>query len=387
MFMKKHQLLLIAATAALLVSCGNKGAMTGDNSFPVQTVTPQSATLQSTYPAVIRGIQDVEIRPKVSGFITKICVNEGQTVKAGQLLFVIDNVTYEAAVRQAQAAVNTASAALNTAKLTYENSKKLFANKVIGSYELQSAQNSYESAEAQLAQAKASLASAKENLNFCYVKSPANGVVGTLPYDEGALVSASSVEPLTVISDISTMEVHFSMNEKEILDLTKTAGTADKMIASFPPVHLQLADGSTYQHEGKVAKVSGVIDEATGSVQMIAQFTNPEHLLKSGGSGSVVIKHTNPQALVIPKSCTVELQNKIFVYLLGSDNKAKYTEITVEPQNDGVNYIVTGGIKAGDKYISNGITKLTDGAAVTPITPEEYAKRIKQAEGMGAMQK
>ena len=174
--------------------------------------------------------------------------------------------------------------------------------------------------------------------------------------------------------------------EESLLNLT-VAGTAEKVVASFPPVHLQLADGSTYQHEGKVAKVSGVIDEATGSVQMIAQFPNPEHLLKSGGSGSIVLKHTNPQAIVVPKSCTVELQNKIFVYLLGADNKAKYTEITVEPQNDGNNYVVTGGLKPGDKYVTNGITKLTDGAAITPITPEEYAKRIKQAEGMGAAQK
>lgn len=385
--MKKNKMLLIAATAALLVSCGNKGAMTGDNSYPVQTVSPQSATLQSTYPAVIRGIQDVEIRPKVSGFITKICVKEGQTVKAGELLFVIDNVTYEAAVRQAQASVNTASAQLNTAKLTYENSKKLFANKVIGAYEMQSAQNSYESAEAQLSQAKAALVSAKENLSFCYVKSPSNGVIGTLPYKVGALVSSSSTQPLTTVSNISTMEVYFSMNEKEMLELSKTAGGMTDAISKYPPVYLQLADGTTYQHEGKVAKVSGVIDQTTGSVQVIAQFPNPEHLLKSGGSGSVVVKHTNNSAVVIPKSCTVELQNKIFIYVVGNDNKVKYTEITVEPQNDGNNYIVTGGIKAGEKYVTNGVTKLTDGAQITPITPEEYAKRIKQAEGMGAMQK
>lgn len=385
--MKKNKMLLIAATAALLVSCGNKGAMTGDNSYPVQTVSPQSATLQSTYPAVIRGIQDVEIRPKVSGFITKICVKEGQTVKAGELLFVIDNVTYEAAVRQAQASVNTASAQLNTAKLTYENSKKLFANKVIGAYEMQSAQNSYESAEAQLSQAKAALVSAKENLSFCYVKSPSNGVIGTLPYKVGALVSSSSTQPLTTVSNISTMEVYFSMNEKEMLELSKTAGGMVDAISKYPPVYLQLADGTTYQHEGKVAKVSGVIDQTTGSVQVIAQFPNPEHLLKSGGSGSVVVKHTNNSAVVIPKSCTVELQNKIFIYVVGNDNKVKYTEITVEPQNDGNNYIVTGGIKAGEKYVTNGVTKLTDGAQITPITPEEYAKRIKQAEGMGAMQK
>lgn len=380
-------MLLIAAAAALLVSCGQKGAMTGDNSYPVQTVTPQAATLQSTYPASIRGIQDVEIRPKVSGFITKICVKEGQTVKAGQLLFVIDNVTYEAAVRQAQASVNTASASLNTAKLTYENSKKLFANKVIGSYEMQSAQNSYESAQAQLAQAKAALVSAKENLNFCYVKSPSNGVVGTLPYKVGALVSSSSAQPLTTVSNISTMEIYFSMNEKEMLELAKTAGGMADAISNYPPVYLQLADGTTYAHEGKVAKVSGVIDQTTGAVQVIAQFPNPEHLLKSGGSGTIVVKHTNNQAVVIPKGCTVEVQNKLFIYVLGADNKVKYTEITVEPQNDGNNYIVTSGLKVGQKYVTNGITKLNDGASIKPITPEEYAKRIKQAEGMGAMQK
>ena len=360
--------------------------MTGDNSYPVQTVSPQSATLQSTYPAVIRGIQDVEIRPKVSGFITKICVKEGQTVKAGELLFVIDNVTYEAAVRQAQASVNTASAQLNTAKLTYENSKKLFANKVIGAYEMQSAQNSYESAEAQLSQAKAALVSAKENLSFCYVKSPSNGVIGTLPYKVGALVSSSSAQPLTTVSNISTMEVYFSMNEKEMLEhivcQMETERGLDRA-AAIADMRFNFIE----KHEGKVAKVSGVIDQTTGSVQVIAQFPNPEHLLKSGGSGSVVVKHTNNSAVVIPKSCTVELQNKIFIYVVGNDNKVKYTEITVEPQNDGNNYIVTGGIKAGEKYVTNGVTKLTDGAQITPITPEEYAKRIKQAEGMGAMQK
>ncbi len=377
-------MLLIAATAAILVSCGNKGATMGDNSYPVQTVSPSSATLQSTYPAVIRGIQDVEIRPKVSGFITQICVKEGQTVKEGQLLFVIDNVTYEAAVRQAEAAVNTASASLNTAKLTYENSKKLYASKVIGSYELQSAQNSYESAEAQLAEAQASLMSAKENLSYCYVKSPANGIIGTLPYKVGALVSSSSTDALTTVSDISTAEVYFSVNEKEMLDLVKDAGSHDSVVTTFPPVHLQLADGSMYEEEGKVAKVSGVVDQTTGSVQMIAQFPNKKHLLKSGSSGSIVVTHTDDAALVIPKSCTMEVQNKLFLYVLDNDNKVKYTEITVESQNDGNNYIVTSGIKSGDKFVTNGITKLTDGYVITPITPEEYEKRIKEAEGMSA---
>lgn len=389
--MRKKKMLLIAAAAALLVSCGEskQNMNMGDNEYPVQTVGTQSATMQSTYPATIKGIQDVEIRPKVSGFITEVRVKEGQTVGAGQVLFVIDNVTYQAAVRQCKAAVNTASASLNTAKLTYENSKKLFASKIIGSYELQSAQNTYESAQAQLAQAKASLASAEENLSYCYVKSPANGVIGSLPYKVGALVSGSSASALTTVSNISTMEVYFSMTEKDILDMTKTHSGINAAISAYPPVKLQLADGTVYSHEGKVVKMSGVIDPTTGSVQMIAHFSNPEHLLKSGGSGAIVVPHSNNSAIVIPQSCTVEVQNKLFVYVLGANNKVKYTEITVDPQNDGKTYIVTSGLKVGDKYVTNGLTKLTDGAEIKPITPEQYQKKISDAaelsKGQGTM--
>lgn len=380
-------MLLIAAAAALLVSCGGKGNMKfGDDEYPVQTAGTQSAALQSTYPATIKGIQDVEIRPKVAGFITEVRVKEGQAVSAGQVLFVIDNVTYQAAVRQAQAAVNTASASLNTAKLTYQNSKKLFASKIIGSYELQSAQNTYESAVAQLAQAKASLASAKENLSYCFVKSPATGVVGSLPYKVGALVSSSSASALTTVSNISTIEVFFSMNEKDILNMTKTDGGMKAAIAAYPPVKLQLADGSIYDHEGKVVKMSGVIDPTTGSVQMIAHFPNPNKVLKSGGSGAIVVPYSNNSAIIIPQSCTVEVQDKHFVYVLGAGNKVKYTEITVDPQNDGNNYIVTSGLKAGDKYVTNGVTKLTDGMQIKPITPEQYDKKIKDAEKLGSIQ-
>lgn len=378
--MRQKKMLLIAAAAALLASCGNKGNMGfGDNEYPVQTVSTQNAAMQSSYPATIKGIQDVEIRPKVSGFITEVRVKEGQTVKAGQVLFVIDNVTYQAAVRQAKAAVNTASASLNTAKLTYENNKKLFASKIIGDYELQSAQNTYESAEAQLAQAKATLASAEENLSYCYVKSPANGVIGSLPYKVGALVSASSASALTTVSDINTIEVYFSMTEKDILDLTKSHSSINAAISAYPPVKLQLADGTIYEHEGKVVKVSGVIDPTTGSAQMIAHFSNPQHLLKSGASGTLIVPHNNNSAIVIPQSCTIEVQNKRFVYVLGSDNKVKYTEITVDPQDDGKNFIVTSGLKVGDKYITNGITKLNDGMEIKPITPAQYQKKIADA--------
>lgn len=379
--------LLIAAVALLLASCGNKGNIKmGDNEYPVVTIGSQNAQLQTTYPATIKGVQDVQIRPKVSGFITKVCVQEGQAVKAGQLLFVIDNTTYQAAVRQAQASVNSAKSQLNTAKLTYENSQKLFKSNVIGSYELQSSQNSYETAMAAVAQAKAALASAQETLGFCYVKSPANGVVGSLPYKVGALVSAGSVDALTTVSDVATVEVYFSVTEKDILDLTKTAGSTHAAISAYPPVKLLLSDGTTYKHPGKVTKVSGVIDASTGSVSMIARFPNPERLLKSGGSGTIVVPRDNSNAIVIPQTVTTEVQNKIFVYTVGKDNKVKYTEITVDPQNDGNHYVVTGGLHVGDRIVTKGITSLTDGMEIKPITEAQYEKKIADAVKMSASQ-
>ena len=375
--MKK--IVTIAAIAATLVSCSGGGGRPtfGDNEYPVVTVGTSQADMQTIYPASIKGVQDVEIRPKVQGFLTQINVREGQTVSAGQVLFVIDNETYQAQVRQAQAAVNAAQQQVNTAKLTYTNAQQLHAKKVIGDYELQTSQNTFESAQAQLAQAQASLASAKEMLSYCYVKSPASGVVGTLPFKKGALVSGSNV--LTNVSNISTMEVYFSVTEKEAMVISQ------KGLQSLPAVKLQLADGTIYANEGTVSKMSGVIDAATGSVQLIATFPNPEKLLKSGATGTIVIPRQATNAIIIPQGCVSEVQNKKFVYLVGADNKVKYSEIKVDPQNDGKNFVVTEGLKVGDKYVSNGITKLSDQMEIVPITPERYQQKIQeQAKAMSA---
>lgn len=381
--MKK--VMMLAAIAATLVACSGGGGRPtfGDNEFPVVTVGTTSADMQSTYPAAIKGVQDVEIRPKAQGFLIQINVKEGQTVSAGQTLFVIDNATYQAQVRQAQAAVNTAQQQVNTAQLTYDNAKQLHANKIIGDYELQTSLNTFESAKAQLAQAQAALASAKESLSFCYVKSPAKGVVGTLPYKVGTLVSGSNV--LTHVADISQMEVYFSVTEKDMLEMSKQDGGLQGAVNNYPSVKLQLADGSTYAYEGKVAAISGVIDQATGSVQLKAHFPNPEKLLKSGGSGTIIVPRSSTSAIVIPQSVVMEVQNKKFIYTVGKDKKVKYTEIKVNPQDDGNNYIVTEGLKEGDQYVTNGITKLTDGMEIVPITPQRYQEKIKeQAKEMSA---
>ncbi|MBO5467226.1 MAG: efflux RND transporter periplasmic adaptor subunit [Prevotella sp.] len=384
--MKKNKLFMIVAAAAMLVSCGGGGMKLGDNEFPVRSIKTQGTELQTSYPATIKGVQDVEIRPKISGFITKVCVNEGQAVRKGQTLFVIDNVTYEAAARQAKAAVVSAEASLKTAKLAYENSKSLYEGGVIGDFEWQSAQNTYETAKAGLAQAQAAYASAKQNLDFCYVSSPADGVVGTLPYKVGALVSSASASPLTTVSDISSMEVYFSMTEKDVLMMGKDEGGINSAVAAMPSVKLRLADGTIYGEAGKITKASGVIDAATGTITLVAQFPNPNKVLRSGGAGQVIIPTTEAKAILVPQEATSEVQNKKFVYVVDKENKVRYTEITVNPQSDGNYYIVTSGLKEGDKFVSKGITKLSDGMEIIPITEEQYQKKIDDAIKLGENQ-
>lgn len=384
--MKIKSLLFVVAVAVALVSCGGGGGMPkfGDDEFPVQTIGSSSASMQTTYPATIKGIQDVEVRPKVSGFITKVYVHEGQAVSAGQVLFSIDSETYRAVVQQAQAGLNTANAQLNTARLTYENNKKLFEKNVIGQYELSTAQNTFATAQASVSQAQAALASAKEQLSWCQVKSPSAGVIGSLPFKVGALVSASSA--LTTVSEIGTVEVFFSMSESQMLSLTKTAGNVNAAIKALPAVKLQLADGTLYNHPGKIVKASGVIDPSTGSLSLIAHFANPERLLKSGGAGQIIIPNHNNAAIQVPQEACSEVQDKIFVYKVGKDNKVVYSEIKVDPQNDGNNYVVTSGLSVGDRIVVKGITKLTDGQAIKPITVEQYQKKLDNAAKLAESQ-
>jgi membrane fusion protein, multidrug efflux system len=386
--MKFKSCLFVAMAALALVSCGKKSggslADLQDNQFAVRTVGESSADLQTTYPATIKGLQDVDVHPKISGFITNVFVHEGQAVTAGQPMFTIDSETYRAQVNQCRAALNTARAQANTSRLTYLNNKKLFNQHIIGQYELETAANSYATARAQVAQAQAALASAEETLSWCVVRAPSSGVVGDLPYKKGALVSASNT--LTTVSDISTMEVFFSMSEPDILGMSKTAGSVAGVLKEMPMVKLQLADGTIYNQPGRVVKMSGVIDASTGAYTLIAHFPNPQKLLKSGGAGQIIVPHVSNTAILVPQEAVVQVQDKYFVYVVGADNKVKYTEIKVNPQDDGINYIVTAGLHVGDRYVSKGITKLTDGEKIQPITEEQYQEKIDKAEKLGSQQ-
>ncbi len=380
--------MFVALAALSLVSCGKKSggslADLQDNEFAVRTVGESSADMQTTYPATIKGIQDVEVHPKLSGYITNVYVHEGQHVRAGQVMFTIDSETYRAAVSQAQAALNTAIAQANTTKLTYLNNKKLFAQHIIGQYELETALNSYKTAEAQVAQARASLASARETLAWCTVTAPASGAVGSLPFKKGALVSAQST--LTTVSDVSTVEVFFSMSEADILGMSKTSGSVAGVIHEMPTVKLQMADGAVYNQPGRVVKMSGVIDATTGAYTLIAHFPNPQGLLKSGGAGQIIVPHVSNNIISIPQEATSQVQDKYFVYKVDKNNKVRYSEITVNPQNDGQNYVVTSGLNVGDRYVSKGISKLTDGEQIKPLTEEQYQKKIDDAANLAKEQ-
>ncbi len=374
---------ILLALGVSLFACSNKqqGMQQGIPDYAVITVEPTPATLNSSYPATIQGRQDVEIRPNVSGFITKLCVDEGAVVKKGQTLFLIDPVQYEAAVNVARAAVNVAQANVSTAKLTAENKRELAKKNIISEYDLQMAENTLASQEATLAQAQAQLINAENNLSYTKVTSPSDGVVGTFPYRVGSLVSPSSATPLTTVSDISEMYVYFSMNEKQVLDMIRQAnGSTTDILNELPEVELQLADGTIYSEKGKISTLSGVIDQTTGAASIRATFKNPEQLLRSGGSGNIMIPVKNEAAIIIPQKTTYELQDKKFVFVVTDSSTVVSTEIKVLPQSDGQQYIVSSGLKPGDRIVAEGVgTSVRNGMKINPITPEQASARLQQA--------
>lgn len=366
------------AAVALLPSCSKSGQQMQQMPAPeIATITlaPQTADLQTTFPATIKGKTDIDIRPQVTGFITKVHVDEGQRVRKGQLLFTLDQVTFQAAVDQARAAVNNAQTAVNTAKMTADSKKALFDKNIISQYEYNLSQNSLAQAQSQLATAKAALASAQKNLAYTVVTAPSDGVVGTIPNREGSLASPSSAQPLTTVSDNSEVYAYFSLTEKDLLNLVgEGQRTIDAAIKSMPEVQLRLNDGSLYPYSGKVATVSGVIDNNTGASSVRALFNNPNGVLRSGGTGQVIIPDKRDSVIVIPQKATFELQDRRFAYVVNDSNKVVSTPITVEANNDGKNFVVLTGLKPGDRIAIEGVgTKLSDGMTITPAAPKTDA--------------
>ena len=332
-------------------------------SFAIMEVKAADKELSTSYSATIRGRQDINIYPQVSGTIEKLCVTEGQTVRRGQLLFVIDQIPYRAALKTAVANVEAARAAMATAELTYNSNKELYAQKVVSEFSLKTAENTYLTAKAQLTQAEAQEVNARNNLSYTEVKSPSDGVVGALPYRVGALVGANLPYPLTTVSDNSDMYVYFSMTENQLLALTRQYGSMDEALKNMPEVELILNDNSVYNKKGVIESISGVIDRQTGTVMARVVFPNESRLLHSGASGTVVVPSIYKDCIAIPQGATVQMQDKVVVYKV-VDGKAVSTLITVAGINDGREYVVLSGLQSGDEIISEGAGLVREGTQV-----------------------
>lgn len=365
----KGLLFSAAAFALVLSSCkGNQDQQQAQQApeLAVLTVTEENTTLESGMPTTLEGENDIEIRPQTQGFLTKVCVEEGQKVSNGQTLFIIDQVQLQAQVEAAQAAVAVAQANVNTATTNMNNNKMLLDKNIISQPAYQTSVDSYNAAKAQYNQAMANLTSARKNLSYSVVKAPASGVVGQINFREGSLVSPSSL--LTILSDNKEMRATFSLNEKEILALTDNGKRSlQQAIDQMPAVTLKLANGERYEYPGKIISISGVIDASTGSATAKAIFPNPNGMLHSGNTGQVMIPQIHQNTIKVPQSATYELQDMKFVYVVNDSNKVHSRAIQISDDNDGQTYIVTGGLNPGEKIVVEGVgISVKDDMVITP---------------------
>jgi membrane fusion protein (multidrug efflux system) len=375
----------VAGAVLLLLSCGdnNKGPQQQADQpkdYAVITLAPRKATIHYDFPATIQGQQVIEIRPKVDGYVNAIAVNEGANVKKGQLLFRISNPQYEQEVVTARAAIKSAVADVNAAQMDVNKVRPLVEKDIVSKYQLESAQYTLESKQAALAQAQATLANAETNVGYTIIKAPADGVIGTIPYKIGALVSSTSTEALTTLSNIGNVYAYFSLNEKQLLDFSEEVpgNTLEEKVKHLPEVTMVLANGSEYSLKGKIETASGLIATATGTAQFKATFPNPMGIIKSGASAIIRVPKSEDAALVIPQGATYELQDKRFTYIVTKDNYVLSTPITTTANDNGQFFLVKTGLKAGQQIVVDGASTLRDSTLIRPrpVSADSLYKQI-----------
>ena len=361
-------MMLVAISCADQTKGGKAGGAGKVKEYPVITLRTQSTKLYKDYPTKLQGQQTVEIRSKITGYIEQIYVDEGAFVKKGEVLFRLNADDIKATVRSAEAMVKVAEADVKIAQVNVAKTRPLVEKNIISRFDLESFESTQKSKEAQLAQATANLQNEKANLKYAMITSPADGTIGTFPYRVGSLVSSSSSEPLTTVSNTLNMYAYFSINEKEFLTLTKglEGKNLQEKFMKLPGVSLILADNSVYEQPGHIETASGLIDSQTGSVNVRAGFPNSDGLLRSGGSGMVRIPQYIDSVIIIPQKTSYELQGKHFVYLVGAGNKVHNTEIEVITGNLKDSYIVTGGLNTGDQVVLEGIASLRNDTEIKP---------------------
>jgi len=362
--MKNRSFFGAIAALMILSACGKKEeaapAAPAPQPFPVTTVTQEDATVYEEYTANLEGQQNVEIRPKVNGFIQKIYVDEGQEVRKGQLLFKLETQTLTQDA-------NAAKAAVNAAQVEVDRLAPLVDRKIISKVQL-------ETAKAQLAQAKANYSSVAANASYGTITSPVNGVIGSLPFKEGALVGSTTEVPLTTVADTKVMRAYFAMNEKQMLNFSKTfkGSTLEEKVKNTPEVTLLLVDGSEYNQKGRIKTVTGLVNATTGTSQFRAEFPNPEAILRSGSNGIVRLPVVHNDAIVVPQNAVFDVQGKQTVYVVNKDNtvKSKIVEVSTTSGN---NFIISGGLEAGEVIVTEGTSKLKDGMQIVPQQAKKEA--------------
>ena len=359
------------ALLGMLTACTQPAPTSQESGYKTMTVKKENRLLTNSYSAVVKGRQSVEIRPQVSGTITEICVKEGAKVHKGQVLFVIDQVPYKAALQTALANVKSAEAAVATARLTFDSKEELYKERVVSDFDRQTAQNSLLEAEASLAQAKANETNARNDLSYTVVRSPVDGVAGMSSYRVGALVNSSITTPLLTVSDDEEVYVYFSMTENQMLSLIRQYGSVDKALAGMPKVSLQLSDGVKYAHEGVIDAISGTIDTGTGAVSLRAMFPNPEGMLRNGSTATLVLPYTKENALVVPQEATFEIQDKVYVYKVNESGKAESAQVTVFPLNNGQEYIVESGLQEGEVIVAEGAGLIQENTQILSLHTEK----------------
>lgn len=350
--MNYRKFILGGALLVLVVACNKQGATTANveiASYPVATLVTQDVVLNSVYPVILKGEQDVDIKPRVEGYIETVNVDEGSIVKKGQILFKISS---PASVQL----LENATANYNTAKLDLERMRPLAEKGIISDVRIKTYENN-------VASAKAALDQAKATIGFTQVTTPVDGVVGAVPYRTGSLVITTSV--LTTVANTVNIIANFSLNEKELLDFLRSwpGDTQAEKIKNMPAIGLQLADGSQYDESGRIETISGVVDANTGSINFRASFKNTKGLLRSGTSGKIIIPRILKNSLLIPQKATLSQQDKVMVYKVEGDSVMQKV-ITVKSTPDGKSFAVLSGLTAGDKIVTDGVATLKNGKKI-----------------------
>ncbi|MDR6462628.1 efflux RND transporter periplasmic adaptor subunit [Chryseobacterium sediminis] len=365
-----RKFLIVIFTITILVSCENKSEKTAADappSVPVGSVAQSAETTFVEYPASVQGSVDVEIRPQVSGYIQRVLVNEGAYVSAGQTLFQINSQPFVEALNNAKANLHAAEAAILNAKLEIDKLTPLVQNKVVADFQLKTAKTAYKIAQANAEQAKASVASAQINLGYTNVKAPVSGYIGLIPKKQGSLVSPADQEALTQLSDIKDVHVYFALAEKDftIFNTNYEGKTPTERIKNLPFVELILSDNSIYPIKGKVDMINGQFDKNTGAITFRASFPNPNGNLRSGNTGKLRLGLNHSNAILVPQSATVEMQDKVFVFLVDKNNKVTKIPLDVIGKS-GTNYLIKQGLNQGDQIVLSGLDRLQEGQIINP---------------------